>query len=219
MKGNPSLCCSLMGRHGIGVCREWLNFARRPGTIRSRLPLCNRPFPSRIATSGKTYRRRGEAWKSQCLVLERSFFSPWKTQDFIKEKLGYHMYCIKSSRLTFVPTHQTQTCWNRRFSVFVNEPFYTGATRHLIFPHRWWHMDPIQSLLYHFMYMIVSCLLSPWALSSCLANFYNVKIKTWLKALKITTLSKLFFFFNTVWDVLPHRAPISQWSNRDYLSR
>lgn len=54
MRGNPSPCCSLMGRHGIGVCREWLNFVRRPGTIKSRLPLCNRPFPSHNATSGKT---------------------------------------------------------------------------------------------------------------------------------------------------------------------
>lgn len=54
MRGNPSLRCSLMGRHGIGVCREWLNFVRRPGTIKSRLPLCNRPFPSHNATSGKT---------------------------------------------------------------------------------------------------------------------------------------------------------------------
>lgn len=45
MRGNPSPCCSLMGHHGIGVCGEWLNFVRRPGTIKSRLPLCNRPFP------------------------------------------------------------------------------------------------------------------------------------------------------------------------------
>lgn len=46
MRGNPSPCCSLIGRHGIGVCGEWLNFVRRPGTIKSRLPLCNRPFPT-----------------------------------------------------------------------------------------------------------------------------------------------------------------------------
>lgn len=55
-RGNPSPHCSLMDHRGTGVCREWLNSARRPGTIKSRLLLCNRPFPSHNVTSGKTWR-------------------------------------------------------------------------------------------------------------------------------------------------------------------
>lgn len=57
-RGNPSPRCSLMDHRGTGVCREWLNSARRPGTIKSRLLLCNRPFPSHNVTSGKTWRSR-----------------------------------------------------------------------------------------------------------------------------------------------------------------
>lgn len=57
-RGNSSPLCSLMDHRGTGVCREWLNSARRPGTIKSRLLLCNRPFPSHNVTSGKTWRSR-----------------------------------------------------------------------------------------------------------------------------------------------------------------
>lgn len=91
MRGNPTLCCSLMGHHGIGVCREWLNFVRRPGTIKSRLPLCNRPFPSHNVTSGKTWRsRRGaKGWKPQSLdqTTEKCFFSSkWLTTIYNKKE-------------------------------------------------------------------------------------------------------------------------------------
>lgn len=57
-RGNPSLRCSLMDHRGTGVCRELLNSERKPGTIKSRLLLCNRPFPSHNVTSGKTWRSR-----------------------------------------------------------------------------------------------------------------------------------------------------------------
>lgn len=64
---------------------------------------------------------------------------------------------------------------------------------HPIFPHRRKHMDPIQSLPYCFIYMIVSCLFSPLILSTCLAHFDNVKMKTQrLQGTEMTTLCKLF---------------------------
>lgn len=75
MRGNPSSRCSLTGRCGIGECWEWLNFVLRPGTIRSRLALCNRPFSPHNATSGKS--QRGRAGKPDVWTRPKRDFSKW----------------------------------------------------------------------------------------------------------------------------------------------
>lgn len=58
MRKYPHSCCFLMSSYGTAVCREIFNFAKRPGTITSRLLLCNRPFPTHNAVSAKTSMKR-----------------------------------------------------------------------------------------------------------------------------------------------------------------
>ena len=126
MGGNPSPRCSLMGRHGIGVCREWLNFVRRPGTIKSRLPLCNRPFPSHNATSGKTWRsRRGgrRGWKPQRLDrMREKIFLLLNDSRLYKRENSSIIY--KKSQMRCDPPHQTGRCWVGLLLMVVNESFY-----------------------------------------------------------------------------------------------
>lgn len=161
MRGNPTLCCSLMGHHGIGVCREWLNFVRRPGTIKSRLPLCNRPFPSHNVTSGKTWRsRRGaKGWKPQSLdqTTEKCiFFLRNDSRQYItKKKLSYHI------RKELNEIHHIK-CRDGELSCFYGCKwvFLHCNAWLLIFPHRQKHMSYIQNLPYcfKFYYKSVSCL-------------------------------------------------------------
>lgn len=88
---------------------------------------------------------------------------------------------------------------------------------HPAFPHRHKHMDPIQSQPFCFIYMIVSCLFPLLRLSTCLAQFDSVQIKT--LQLHGTEMNTLFKVFHTHSVGLHRRNRSFQWSKRDYLSR
>lgn len=205
MRGNPSPCCSLMGRHGIGVCREWLNFARRPGTIKSRMLLCNRPFPSHNATSGKTCRRGAEGWKPQCLDQKREkYFFVQMTQDYIKEKLGYHIFFLKSilSQMRCDPPHQMQKCWIWLLLMLVNEYFYT-----LMHDSIYFLTDGNIWILYVSVLFIrfLSCVFPPLTLSTCLAQFDS---DIYLNALKLPLCPN--FFTPTMLDYSNALYPLNE---------
>lgn len=109
MRGNPSSRCSLTGRCGIGECWEWLNFVLRPGTIRSRLALCNRPFSPHNATSGKS--QRGRAGKPDVWTRPKRDFSKW-FKTILKE-----CWAIRGAKWDLI--HR------RLLLILLNEFFYT----------------------------------------------------------------------------------------------
>ena len=100
----------------------------------------------------------------------------------------------KKSQMRCDPPHQRQICWVLAAFNGCKWVFLHFNAWHPIFPHKRKHMDPIQSLSYCFIYMIVSCLFSPLTHSTCLAHFDNVEIKKLclLRGCEITTLCKTF---------------------------
>lgn len=106
----------------------------------------------------------------------------------------------KKSQMRCDPPHQMQEMLNWAAFNGCKWVFLHCNAWHPIFPHKRKHMDPIQSLPYCFIYMIVSCLFSPLTLSTCLAHFDNVKIKNVAdsKALKLPLCAN--FFTPTVLD-------------------
>lgn len=99
------------------------------------------------------------------------------THNYIKRETPLSYKKKKKSQMRCDPPHQMQRCWIELLFKGCKWVFFHCDAWYPIFPHRWKHMDSIQSLPYCFIYTIVSCLFFPSTRSTCLAHFDSVEIK------------------------------------------